>query len=144
VQLLPEAVHAAELPPGAQDGTGALVAIGERDLAPTLIDLTGADHHCLVVGDGGAGKTTFLRTWMRGLTAQYAPEEIRFMVVDYRRGLGDTVPAPYIGAYAGDARTAGAYAGQLAETLAGRVPRRAYRPVSCGTGHGGRDLSCTS
>jgi ESX secretion system protein EccC len=59
---------------------------------------------------------------MRGLAAGYAQEEVRFIVVDYRRTLGDTVPAPYIGAYAGYARTAGAYAEQLAKVLAGRVP----------------------
>jgi DNA segregation ATPase FtsK/SpoIIIE, S-DNA-T family len=76
----------------------------------------------VVVGDGSAGKTTFVRTWMRGLAARYTPGEVRFMVVDYRRGLGDTVPAPYIGARAGDARTAGACAERLAEVLAGRVP----------------------
>jgi S-DNA-T family DNA segregation ATPase FtsK/SpoIIIE len=28
---------------------------------------------------------------MRGLAAGYAPEEVRFIVVDYRRTLGDTV-----------------------------------------------------
>jgi S-DNA-T family DNA segregation ATPase FtsK/SpoIIIE len=75
-----------------------------------------------VVGDGGAGKTVFLRTWMRGMAARYAPEAIRFLPVDYRRGLAAVVPEPYIGAYAGDATRAGAYATQLAETLAQRVP----------------------
>jgi S-DNA-T family DNA segregation ATPase FtsK/SpoIIIE len=49
-------------------------------------------------------------------------------VVDYRRGFGDTVPAPYIGAHAGDARTASAYAQQLAEVLAGRVPLAGISP----------------
>ncbi|HEV3380973.1 MAG TPA: type VII secretion protein EccCa [Trebonia sp.] len=122
VRLLPETVHVAELPADAQDGPGALIGIGERDLAPVRVDLTEADPHCIVVGDGSAGKTSFLRTWMRGLAARYAPEEVRFMVIDYRRGLGDTVPAPYIGAYAGDARTAGVYAQRLAEVLAGRLP----------------------
>jgi DNA segregation ATPase FtsK/SpoIIIE, S-DNA-T family len=121
VRLLPEAVHVADLATEAAEAAGAVV-IGERDLTPIRIDLTGTDPHCLVVGDGGAGKTSFLRTWMRGLAGRHQPEEIRFMVVDYRRGLADAVPPPYVGAYAGDARTAGAYAGQLAETLAGRVP----------------------
>jgi S-DNA-T family DNA segregation ATPase FtsK/SpoIIIE len=98
------------------------VAVGERDLAPIRIDLTGADQHCLVIGDGGAGKSTFIRTWMRGLAALHQPETLRFMIVDYRRGLMDAVPAPYMGAYAGDASAARAYAGQLAATLEGRLP----------------------
>jgi len=122
ILLLPEAVHVDELEPDGELGAGALVAIGERDLEPVRVDLTDADQHCLVVGDGSAGKTTFLRTFMRGLAAQAPPEAVRFLIVDYRRGLGDAVPMPYVGAYAGDARTAGAYATQLAETLAGRVP----------------------
>jgi DNA segregation ATPase FtsK/SpoIIIE, S-DNA-T family len=122
VLLLPEAVHVDELDLTGQTGSGALVAVGERDLAPVRIDLTDSDQHCLVVGDGSAGKTTFLRTLMRGLAAQQPPEAVRFMVVDYRRGLTDVVSRPYIGAYAGDASTAAAYATQLAESLAKRVP----------------------
>jgi S-DNA-T family DNA segregation ATPase FtsK/SpoIIIE len=123
VQLLPGAIHVRELSTAAEgDEAGALVALGERDLAPVRIDLTDADQHCLVVGDGGAGKSTFLRTWMRGLAARYSPEAIRFMTVDYRRGLAGVVPAAYIGAYAGEATRAEAYATQLAETLARRVP----------------------
>jgi DNA segregation ATPase FtsK/SpoIIIE, S-DNA-T family len=122
VRLLPLAVSAAELPPDATDGPGAVIAIGQRELEPVSIDLEGSEPHCFVVGDGGAGKTTFLRTWMRGLAASYAPEEVRFSVVDYRRGLGDAVAEPYIGAYAGDATTAQAYAEQLAQVLASRVP----------------------
>jgi S-DNA-T family DNA segregation ATPase FtsK/SpoIIIE len=122
VRLLPETIHVDELDLAGQTGRGALIAVDERDLAPVWVDLTDADQHCLVIGDGSAGKTSFLRTLMRGLAAQQPPEAIRFLVVDYRRGLGDTVPGPYIGASAGDARTAGAYATQLAETLAQRLP----------------------
>jgi S-DNA-T family DNA segregation ATPase FtsK/SpoIIIE len=122
VRLLPLTVHAAEVPPDTQDGPGALIAIGQRDLEPVGIDLTAGDPHCIVVGDSGAGKTNFLRTWMRGLAARNEPEDVRFMVVDYRRRLGNMVPAPYIGAYAGDAITAKAYVEQLAEVLTGRLP----------------------
>jgi S-DNA-T family DNA segregation ATPase FtsK/SpoIIIE len=130
VRLLPEVVHLSDLPPAAPAvaGQGALVAIGERDLAPAWIDLTGPDQHCLVIGDGGAGKSSFIRTWMRGLAAVHPPQAIRFMVVDYRRGLAGAVPAPYIGAYAGDAAAARIYAGQLADTLAGRMPPPGISP----------------
>jgi DNA segregation ATPase FtsK/SpoIIIE, S-DNA-T family len=122
VRLLPLTVSAAELPPVPPDAAGAVIGLGQRDLEPVAIDLTGSEPHCFVVGDGGAGKTTFLRTWMRGLADRYGPEEVRFSVVDYRRGLGDAVPQPYLGAYAGDATTAQAYAEQLAQVLATRVP----------------------
>jgi DNA segregation ATPase FtsK/SpoIIIE, S-DNA-T family len=125
IRLLPDALHVDEvdeLEAEGEPGRGALVAVGERDLGPVRVDLTAADQHCIVVGDGSAGKTTFLRTLLRGLAAEQPPEAVRFLVVDYRRGLADTVPAPYVGAYAGDARTASAYAAQLAEVLSERLP----------------------
>jgi DNA segregation ATPase FtsK/SpoIIIE, S-DNA-T family len=126
VRMLPERIHVTGLavPDGTASGTGAgaLVGVGERDLEPVRIDLTSGDPHLLVVGDAGAGKSTFLRTWMRGMADRYSPWEVRFMVVDYRRSLSGVVPAPYVGAYASDAKTAESYAQTLAGTLGERLP----------------------
>jgi DNA segregation ATPase FtsK/SpoIIIE, S-DNA-T family len=100
IRLLPGLVHARELAPidPATAPPGAVVGIGERDLEPVHLDLSRDDQHCLVVGDGGAGKSIFLRTWMAGLAARHDPQQVRFMIVDYRRALLDAVPAPYVGA----------------------------------------------
>jgi S-DNA-T family DNA segregation ATPase FtsK/SpoIIIE len=51
---------------------------------------------------------------MRGLARRYSPWEVRFNVIDYRRSLLDVVPAPYIGAQAGDPDVAAAFLSQVA------------------------------
>jgi S-DNA-T family DNA segregation ATPase FtsK/SpoIIIE len=127
IRMLPSVVRLEELiADGRADrepsSDGVPVAIGDRDLEPVYLDLSGTDQHCVVVGDGGAGKSVFLRTWLLGMTARHGAADVRFMVVDYRRALLGAVPDPYIGAYASDEQAAGVYAGQLAETLAGRLP----------------------
>lgn len=133
VKMLPERIYVRDLmrdaapdaaaPGAAQDEGGALIGVGERDLEPVRLDLLTGDRHCIVIGDAGAGKSAFLRTWMRGLAAKHSPWEARFMVVDYRRALMDVVPAEYIGAYASDANAAASYCAQLAQVLADRLPR---------------------
>ncbi|MFB9838986.1 type VII secretion protein EccCa, partial [Actinoallomurus acaciae] len=131
LRVLPKRVSSAELR-AVQDAEEARAA-GERrpevpiglreiDLAPVGLDLRGADPHFLVFGDSGSGKTSFLRGWMRGLAERHAPEDVRFVVIDYRRGLIDAVPAPYIGAQAGDMEYAAAYVEQLVEKLGERLP----------------------
>ncbi|MCO6005331.1 type VII secretion protein EccCa [Actinoallomurus purpureus] len=135
LRVLPKRVSPADLSAArhaeAAQATGALrrppvsevpIGLRELDLAPVGLDLCGVDPHFLVFGDSGSGKTSFLRAWMRGLTERQAPEDVRFVVIDYRRGLLDAVPAPYIGAQAGDAEYAVAYVEQLAEKLRDRLP----------------------
>ncbi|MDQ3574988.1 MAG: type VII secretion protein EccCb, partial [Actinomycetota bacterium] len=92
VRLLPEVLAFTDLPaPGADCGPGVPVGIGEEDLAPVYVDLTRADPHFLVLGDGESGKTTFLKAFLTGLTARFGPEQASVLVVDYRRGLLDAV-----------------------------------------------------
>ncbi|MCK1797057.1 type VII secretion protein EccCa [Streptomyces sp. XM4193] len=106
---------------GLGDGEVA-VGLRESDLRPVGLDLTDGSSHFVVFGDSGAGKTTFLRNWMRGLAAQRSARELRFMVVDYRHSLLDTVPEEYLGARGGNAELVAAQAQALAETLRGRMP----------------------
>jgi S-DNA-T family DNA segregation ATPase FtsK/SpoIIIE len=100
------------------------VAIGlrELDLAPVGLDMCAGEPHFLVFGDSGSGKTSFLRTWMQGLTQKQSAFDVRFVVVDYRRSLLGVVPDPYVGAQAGDAELATAYVAQLVEKLKERLP----------------------
>ncbi|WP_405883141.1 type VII secretion protein EccCa [Streptomyces sp. NBC_01136] len=124
VRTLPDLIRVGELPEPAGDGPapGAVIGLDAADLEPVHLDLAGGDQHLLVVGDAGSGKSTFLRTWMRQMAAHRPPEELRFMVVDYRRALAGVVPAAYMGAYAAEARQTEAYAAQLAEVLTERLP----------------------
>ncbi|HEV7934568.1 MAG TPA: type VII secretion protein EccCa [Actinomadura sp.] len=98
------------------------IGLAQSDLRPVGLDLTGGQPHFLVFGDSGAGKTSFLRAWMRGLARRRSPWDIRFIVIDYRRSLLDVVPEPYIGAYAGDPEFAAAFVQEVTDKLKERMP----------------------
>ncbi|WP_207938925.1 type VII secretion protein EccCa [Actinomadura darangshiensis] len=113
--------------PWERDGRGLAgnevpIGLSQRDVRPVGIDLTAGQPHFLVFGDAGAGKTSFLRAWMRGVARRKSPWDVRFIVVDYRRGLLDTVPEPYIGAHAGNAELAEAFVDQVVAKLRERMP----------------------
>jgi S-DNA-T family DNA segregation ATPase FtsK/SpoIIIE len=104
------------------------IGLREPDLAAVGVDLSADDPHLLVVGDPGAGKTSFLRAWMRGLARRQTAWDVRFVVVDYRRSLLGVVPDAYIGAHAGDAESAAAYVDQLLDKLDERLPPAGISP----------------
>jgi DNA segregation ATPase FtsK/SpoIIIE, S-DNA-T family len=135
LRILPKQLTAADLQAAvraaATTGTGpehepapSEVPIGLRevDLAPVGLDLRADDPHFLIFGDSGSGKTSFLRSWMRGLAERQSAYEVRFVVLDYRRSLLGVVPDPYIGGQAGDVEYAAAYIGQVVEKLKERLP----------------------
>jgi S-DNA-T family DNA segregation ATPase FtsK/SpoIIIE len=127
IRLLPDLVRAADLaghePAGsARSATAVPVGLGDADLGPVSLDLSEDDPHLLVLGDAGGGKTVFLHTLLHGLAGRHGPNQVRFMLVDYRRSLLDALPQSYVGAYAGDASAAREYTSQLAAKLAERMP----------------------
>ncbi|HYX43392.1 MAG TPA: type VII secretion protein EccCb, partial [Acidimicrobiales bacterium] len=123
VRLLPPVLPFTDLPaPGVDGDAGVPVGVRERDLAPVYLDLTGADPHFLVFGDGESGKTGFLKALLTGLTARLGPEQARVLVVDYRRGLLDAVHPAHLFAYAGAAPAAAAEVARLRQVVAARMP----------------------
>ncbi|MFI8527554.1 type VII secretion protein EccCa [Promicromonospora sukumoe] len=129
LRVLPKVVSAAELDHAvfASQVTSfspSEVPIGlrELDLGPVSLDLEAGDSHFLVFGDGGSGKSSFLRGWMRAIAARRNATEVRFIVVDYRRSLLGAVPDPYLGAQAGDPELATAYVEQVVAKLKERLP----------------------
>jgi S-DNA-T family DNA segregation ATPase FtsK/SpoIIIE len=123
LRMLPEKFSISELPAAADDPSrGVPIGLSENDLAPVRVHLDDTDPHFLVFGDSGSGKSTFLRTWMRGLMARRSPWEIRFIIMDYRRSLLDVVPRDYLGAYAGDPNAARVYTDQVIAKLDERRP----------------------
>ncbi|QIQ03515.1 type VII secretion protein EccCa [Streptomyces liangshanensis] len=127
LRVLPDRVTPGDLKAAAADqpkasATAVPIGIRESDLGPTSVDLGTGDSHFLVLGDSGSGKTSFLRSWMRGLAERNSPYAIRFITVDYRRGLLDAVPDEYLGAQAANAEHAAAYVEQLAAKLQERMP----------------------
>ncbi|MGI5255460.1 type VII secretion protein EccCa [Actinacidiphila glaucinigra] len=98
------------------------IGISEFDLSPATLDLDADGPHFLVYGDAGSGKTSFLRSWMRAMAARRSAWDLRFIVVDYRRGLLGVVPEDYVGAMAGDADSAAVYMEQVVDKLKERMP----------------------
>jgi DNA segregation ATPase FtsK/SpoIIIE, S-DNA-T family len=122
VRMLPDHIGLDGVLALPRDRPGVPIGVAEADLGPVLLDLVGGDPHFLVYGDAGAGKTSFLRTFIGAVVALQSARETRIVLFDYRRSLLDTVPADYLGAYAPDAAAAGAYVEQVASRLAQRLP----------------------
>ncbi|MFG2525141.1 type VII secretion protein EccCa [Streptomyces sp. NPDC048527] len=123
IRMLPERLTVAELGlPEEETAPGIPIGIAERDLAPVRLELTDGEPHFVAFGDSGSGKSTFLRTWMKGVAARRTAWEARFIVIDYRRSLLGVVPQDYVGAYAGDANAARVYTEQVTAKLAERLP----------------------
>jgi S-DNA-T family DNA segregation ATPase FtsK/SpoIIIE len=121
VLVLPRLVTMAELAGGGGSG-GIPIGVSERDLGVVRLDLVTGDPHFLVFGDGEAGKTNVLRTFLLGLIATKSSEEIQILVVDYRRTLLGVVPAEYLLGYAGAESAAKAQLAETAHVLTGRLP----------------------
>ncbi len=122
VRMLPARLTVGQLRQLPTAGPGVPVGIAETDLAPVSLDLTGADPHFVVYGDAGSGKTSFLRTWIGGLTQRYTGDQVRVVVFDYRRSLLGAVPEEHIGAYAADATAAAFYVQEVCAKLRERLP----------------------
>ena len=126
VRLLPALVGVRELAAvgGApHDGPGVAIGLREADLRAQRVDLlAGPDPHLLVLGDARSGRTTALRTLVGAMTQRYDAEELRVVVVDYRRGLLDAVDDAHLSSYCASAPAAAGVLASLAERLALRLP----------------------
>ncbi|MBV7294689.1 type VII secretion protein EccCa [Corynebacterium sp. TAE3-ERU12] len=101
--------------------TTAVVPIGldEAALAPVFFR-PDSDRHLIIVGSAGSGRTSTLRTVIAGLLE--ATPSVKCVVVDYRRGLLETVPADRLAGYAGSAAVAEPMIAELAQVLRDRLP----------------------
>ncbi len=112
----------------AAPATAVPIGMAEDDLRVVPIDLSGPDPHFLVLGDAGSGKSTFLRTWLTGLTGRQSPWDTRIVLFDFRHALLDVVPPDHLGAYAADPSTAQAYVQQVTQKLKERLPPPGVTP----------------
>jgi DNA segregation ATPase FtsK/SpoIIIE, S-DNA-T family len=123
VLVLPRAVPLADLKSPADAGApGVPIGVSERDLGVVRLDLMGGDPHFLVFGDGEAGKTNVLRTFLVGLVAAQPSTDVQVLVVDYRRTLLGVVPPDYLLGYAGAEPAATAQLAETAQVLTRRLP----------------------
>ena len=84
--------------PGHERQPSDLAAIvGQGSTSPVEIDLRTHGPHALVGGTTGSGKSEFLQAWIFSLAANYAPDRITFLLVDYKGGaaFADCVDLPH-------------------------------------------------
>lgn len=60
--------------------------LGVGEDGPVMIDLVGDGPHGLVAGTTGAGKSELLRTLVIGLATNHSPDDLVFVLVDYKGG----------------------------------------------------------
>lgn len=60
--------------------------IGADGHGPVLADLASDGPHALIGGTTGSGKSELLRTMVASVAATYSPEQVNFVLVDYKGG----------------------------------------------------------
>jgi len=116
---LPEPVPPSPAEPGWPEGVA--FALHERRLEPVWLDVFSAPHF-LVLGDAECGKTGALRCLAVRLGFRHPPDELRLVVVDYRRALVDLAGAPHCYGYACSPAMATEVVGRLRPLLERRLP----------------------
>ncbi|WP_248499637.1 type VII secretion protein EccCa [Tomitella gaofuii] len=119
-RVLPRKALVEQCAPG---GAGLSVPLGldEAALAPVFARL-GDQPHFMVFADPESGKTSALRTLCRGLVEGSTPEQVKLIVVDYRRTMLGEVVGPHLAGYATTGDVLGRMVAHLQSVLAGRLP----------------------
>lgn len=102
VRVLPERIHLHQLdpqPPGPESDYRTRwtipVGIRESDLTVAHTNMHTNPHH-LIFGAAKSGKTTIAHAIARAISARNSPDQVRFMVADYRSGLLEAVPETHL------------------------------------------------
>ncbi|KQV26090.1 FtsK/SpoIIIE domain-containing protein [Yonghaparkia sp. Root332] len=71
--------------------------IGQSSPDAMTLDLRTQGPHALVGGTTGSGKSEFLQAWVLGMAAEYSPDRVTFLFVDYKGGsaFADCVDLPH-------------------------------------------------
>lgn len=91
-------VHERDKPPRPLPRTGTLRAlVGQGATDAMHLDLRAQGPHALVGGTTGSGKSEFLQSWVLGMAAEYSPDRVTFLFVDYKGGaaFADCVKLPH-------------------------------------------------
>ncbi len=71
------------------------IGLRETDLSVTYSHMY-TNPHLLIFGAAKSGKTTIAHAVARAICARNSPEQVRFMLADYRSGLLDAVPETHL------------------------------------------------
>lgn len=121
VRMLPEMFTWADAGIQPDLAHGVPLAINEERLAPLYLDLE-ADPHFMYLADGESGKTGALRGILDALMAKCTSDDIRILLVDYRRTLLGHVPPEYLAGYAPSAVVLQQMIADLAALMESRLP----------------------
>ncbi|QYL26339.1 ESX-1 secretion system protein EccCb1 [Mycobacterium shottsii] len=131
VRTLPERIHLHELdpnPPGPDSDyrTRWEIPIGlrESDMEVAYSHMH-SNPHLLIFGAAKSGKTTIAHAIARAICARNSPDQVRFMLADYRSGLLDAVPDTHLlsaGAINRNSATLDEAVKALAANLKNRLP----------------------
>lgn len=71
--------------------------VGQSAVDAMHLDLRQQGPHALVGGTTGSGKSEFLQSWVLGMAAEYSPDRVTFLFVDYKGGsaFADCVNLPH-------------------------------------------------
>lgn len=123
VRTLPEVLPQAQLVALTADAAKGQLPIGinEDALAPVYLDLA-RDQHLLYLTDTETGRTNLLAVVADAIQRQYTSDEMRMLVLDYRRGLLGVIPDEYLAGYAASSTQASGLLTALAAMLRERIP----------------------
>ncbi|MEK8225701.1 FtsK/SpoIIIE domain-containing protein [Oerskovia sp. M15] len=76
---------------------GLRALVGSAGSDAMQLDLRTHGPHALVGGTTGSGKSEFLQAWVLGMAAEYSPDRVTFLFVDYKGGsaFADCVQLPH-------------------------------------------------
>lgn len=88
-----------ELPVAEPGGAPSLVAaVGLRSGEPFALDLVADGPHAVVIGVTGSGKSELLTTWIAGMCRGRSPQEVSFLLIDFKGGrtFDALAPLPHV------------------------------------------------
>jgi DNA segregation ATPase FtsK/SpoIIIE, S-DNA-T family len=122
VRMLPLLVPYEEMPQvSARPHQTVPIGVDETKLEPVYLDFN-TDPHFLMFGEGESGKTSILRTMIRGICDSYTPDQARILLIDYRRTLLGAMPESHQLAYCASAGAASSTIAEVRPFLDKRQP----------------------
>lgn len=100
---------------------GIVIGLGESRMQPAALDFR-KHGHLIVLGESECGKTAALRTLCLALTGPATADEVRLLLVDYRRTLLGAVDSAHVAGYAVSADALAAHLKPILAQLRSRVP----------------------
>jgi S-DNA-T family DNA segregation ATPase FtsK/SpoIIIE len=91
---LPSALDLAEMLRPISAGSGLACEFAVDGAAPITIDLVEHGPHAVIGGTTGSGKSELLISWVLAMAAAYSPDQVTFLLVDFKGGSAFAPLAP--------------------------------------------------